>query len=242
MDAGAHWAASTFGEAGLAIRARIPEMVRAEQEASADAQDASGHRSLSVFGQFWRGMLERFEEFGALPGVTFANPGRAPYRVPVINGVVLFPWRYGDGRQGPVNGVPFATSFAREALFKLGPLPVQDQFDFGVDLARPAPENAALAAAIMTAAIGDGGQRPKVVVVAIAASKVGVQDITWGEVQLSPDGHLEFLDGESLMAVTGSGPARVADSDRTFRAGEPPRKDLRVQGEADPSEIADSDA
>ncbi len=242
MDAGAQWVVMMFGEVGLTIRDRIPEMVRSEQERMADAQDASGHRSLSVFGQFWRGILEQFEEFGVLPGASLKNPGgRAPYRVPVINGVVLFPWRYGDGRQGPVSEVPFATSEAREAMFRMGPVPVQDELDLDLSAQAPRREDERVLTAMLREDRSEGESRLKVVVVAIAASTAGVEDITWGEVRLGQEGCLEFLDGESLLQK--GGPTTVAtDTERTFRAGEPPRKALRLQAEPDEAERADGDA
>lgn len=244
MDQGARWAIEMFGELGIRIRERIPEMVRAEQEASADAQEASGHRSRGVFGQFWQGMLERFEEFASLPGVTLVRPGRAPYLIPVVNGVVLFPWRYGDGRQGPVTGVFFAKSDARAALFDLGPIPVQDELDLGTPAPGLSPDDVTLAALVREAAHGGEAESARnVVVVAIACSTVGVQDTYWGEVRLTTDGCLEFMEGESLLRLAGTTPSAVADSTRTFLTGEPPQKGLRLQGElGDEFEVADGDA
>lgn len=236
-----HWAVRMFGEVGPRIRERIPEMVRSEQEQMADAQDASGHRSQGVFGQFWRGILEKFEEFGALPGGSLVNPGRAPYRVPVVNGVVLFPWRYGDGRQGPLSQVSFATSGARGALFGLGPLPVQSQLDLDLP-SGPLPEERRLEEALGEVFSTDGDLRLKVVVVAIAASTAGVQDITWGEVRLGDGGCLEYLDGESLLHLSTGTPSVITDTARTFLTGEPPLKQLRLQGEDHDAELADGDA
>lgn len=241
MDEGERWAVETFGEKGLTIRRRIPEMVFDEQAASADAQDASGHRSRSVFGQFWQGMLEKFEEFGSVRDGTLPHPGRAPYRVPVVNNVVIFPWRYGDGRQGAATSTPFATSNARGALFDLGPLPVQEQLDLDLPEDESAQDDDVLTALVRE--VADSSEEParKVVVVAIACSPNGVTDITWGDVRLDATGRLEFAYSESLLHLAGSRPTPVADSTRTFLAGEPPSKDLRLQGEPDGSEIAADD-
>jgi len=95
VDQGRRWAIETFGTYGVHIRDLVPRLVREEHTASADAQDASGHRSKGVYGEFWRGILEKFEQFGKLPGATLIRPGQAPYNIPVMNGVALFPWRYG---------------------------------------------------------------------------------------------------------------------------------------------------
>lgn len=93
MDIGRRWALETFGQYGPRLRDEIADMVVREHEASLDAQEACGHRSQSVYGEFWRGILERFEAFGNLPGASLVRPGDAPYKLPVVNGVVLFPWR-----------------------------------------------------------------------------------------------------------------------------------------------------
>jgi len=242
MDDGRRWAIETFGADGAYIRSRIPEMVRAEQEASADAQEASGHRSRSVFGQFSTGMLERFQEFARLPGGALVRPGQAPYKVAVVNGVALYPWRYGDGRQGEASQVPFATSDARTALFELGPAPIQAELDLGLSRPDLSAEDAALVA-LLREEEGAEAERPrKVVVVAIACSMVGVQDTRWGEVSLTTDGFLKWQEAETLVHLTPTAPTSVLDGTRTFLAGEPPRKALRLQAEADaPTGTADGD-
>lgn len=233
MDDGRRWAIETFGADGAHIRSRIPEMVRAEQEASADAQEASGHRSRSVFGQFSTGMLERFQEFAQLPGGTLVRPGQAPYKIAVINGVALYPWRFGDGRQGEANQVPFATSDARTALFDLGPVPTQAELDLGLSRPGLSAEDATLVA-LLRDEQGSEAERPrKVVVVAIACSMAGVQDARWGEASLTTDGYLDWQEVESLMHLSPTAPALVMDSTRTFQAGEPPKKALRLHADAD---------
>ena len=73
MDEGRRWAIETFGANGVYVREQVSLEVRAEHIASADAQEASAHRSLGVYGEFWRGILERFEAFGKLPKETIAS-------------------------------------------------------------------------------------------------------------------------------------------------------------------------
>lgn len=90
MGDGRRWAIETFGAHGVYIRDLVSRLVREEHTASADAQEASGHRSRGVYGEFWRGILEKFEQFGKLPGATLIRPGQAPYSIPVINGAALF--------------------------------------------------------------------------------------------------------------------------------------------------------
>src|SRR5213082_3486600 len=99
METGRRWALETFGRLGPQIRDQLGDMISSEHEASVDAQEASGHRSHGVYGQFWRGILEKFESFGRLPGATLIRPGDAPYKLPVVNEVALFPWRYAKSRE-----------------------------------------------------------------------------------------------------------------------------------------------
>ena len=132
MDAGRRWALETFGMYGPRIREQIAGMAREEHEASLDAQEASRHRSFSVYGEFWRGILERFEAFGGLPGASLERPGDAPYRIPIVDGVALFPWRYAKSRETELASTPFGTSDARMAVVNLRPTPVQGAFDFGL--------------------------------------------------------------------------------------------------------------
>ncbi|MFE3759493.1 hypothetical protein ACFXO9_34770 [Nocardia tengchongensis] len=90
MDDGRHWPIQVFGTCGPRMRDEIGQMVEADHAASASAQDACGHQSQSVYGQFYAGISERFAEFGKLPGAVLMRPGRAPYPMPVVNGVALY--------------------------------------------------------------------------------------------------------------------------------------------------------
>lgn len=240
MEDGRRWAIETFGGHGIYIRDLVPQLVREEHTASADAQEASGHRSKGVYGEFWRGILEKFEQFGALPGATLIRPGQAPYNIPVVNGVALFPWRYGRGRDGDLMATPFATSDARTAMFDLGGVETQPELNLGLPRPQLTPEEQELAdlveAAMADAAVTAG----KLVVVAISSSVIGLHDMTWGDVTLTGDGCLAWGFTESLIGLRPAKPFAVPDEGRTFTTGEPPAKDLGIQGE-DEDEAASDD-
>ncbi|MDM8083785.1 hypothetical protein QUV83_03270 [Cellulomonas cellasea] len=213
------------------------------QIATADAQEASGQRSKGVFGQFWRGILEGFEEFATLPGSSLENPGgRAPYKVPAVNGVVLFPWRYGDGRRGTPSESRFVTSEARAAMFRMKPSPLQGELDLGL---LGHDWDAALVELLESArveTVGGDGAAYRVVVVAIACSVTGLHDVIWGEVVLADDGRIDFVNPESLLYEVRK-PSPVAEPERRFDSGEPPSRRLRLQGENDElSGTTDDDA
>jgi hypothetical protein len=231
VDDGRRWAIETFGAHGVHIRDTVSQLVREEHTASADAQEASGHRSRGVYGQFWRGILERFEQFGQLPGSALIRPGQAPYRIPVVSGVAIFPWRYGGRREGDLSALPFLTSEARAAMFDLSDLEIQQEFDLGLTRPELTAEEEELADIVEQAIRDELVSSGKLVVVAISSSVNGLYDMTWGDVSLGEDGCIRFGFHESLMGLKPPKPFAVADESQTFTTGEPPAKDLGLQGQ-----------
>jgi hypothetical protein len=230
VDDGRRWAIETFGAQGVHIRDMVPQLVREEHAASVDAQEASGHRSRGVYGEFWRGILERFEQFGNLPGAALVRPGRAPYSIPVVNGVAIFPWRYGRNSEGDLSTASFLTSEARAAMFDIGDVAIQQEFD--LDLTRPdlTPEEQEFADVVQ--AIRDElDSSGKLVVVAISSSVNGLHDLTWGEVSLNEDGCLQFDSSENLMGLKPLKPFAVPDDSKTFTSGKLPAKNIGLQGQ-----------
>ena len=239
MDDGRRWAIETFGAHGVHIRDTVPRLVREEHNASADAQEASGHRSRGVYGEFWRGILEKFEQFGNLPGSALIRPGQAPYSIPVVNGVAIFPWRYGRNSEGDLAATPFLTSDARAAIFDLSGFDVQQELDLGLTRPELTPEEQELADVVEKAIRDELVSSGKLVVVAISSSVNGLHDMTWGEVSLGEDGCLQFGFNESLMGLKPLKPFAVPDEGKTFTTGEPPAKDLGLQGQAEDEAAAD---
>lgn len=231
MDEGRRWAIETFGSQGIHIRTRVAELVREEHVASVDAQEASGHRSRGVYGEFWRGILERFEEFGALPHGALLSPGRASYKIPVVNGVALFPWRYGRTRDEDLAATPFVTSDARGSVFAMESKVAQGEFDLGIPGPGLTGEEQELAEAVEAARNDSSVTADRVVVVAISSSPMGLHALRWGNVTVAGDGRLEWGFIEDLSDVTVSGPVGVVNVSRTFSAGEPPAKAIRLQSE-----------
>ncbi len=241
MDDGRRWAIETFGAPGVSIRNLVPQLVREEHTASADAQEASGHRSKGVYGEFWRGILEKFEQFGKLPGAALIRPGQAPYSIAVINGVALFPWRYGRNRDGDLATTPFVTSEARAAMFDLSGAETQPELNLGLLRTELTPEEQQLAE-IVEAAMSDAHVTSgKLVVVAISSSVIGLHDMTWGEVTLNSDGCLEWGFHENLTGMKPAKPFAVPDESKTFTSGEPPAKQIGLQGEDGHEAAGDGD-
>ncbi|TWD82082.1 hypothetical protein FB561_3208 [Kribbella amoyensis] len=240
MDAGRRWALETFGQYGPLIREQIAKLVLDEHESSLDAQEASGHRSRSVYGEYWRGILEKFEEFfGNLPGAAMTRPGGAPYKIPVVNGVALYPWRYAKSRETELANTPFATSSARTEAANLRPTGVQEAL-LSLDLPDPQlTEEEQLLVDGFTAYTGDPlVSSSRMVLVAISSSVNGLFSVQWGEVQLTADGYVEWIgDPESLLELQPTLPVSTSPT-RTFTSGEPPKRfpDTDVDGEASTDE------
>jgi hypothetical protein len=231
VEDGRRWAIETFGRYGVHIRAEVPQLVREEHVASADAQEASGHRSRSVYGEFWRGVLEKFEQFGSLPGAALIRPGQAPYKIPVVNGVALFAWRYGRTDDGDLATTPFTTSEARAAMFDLGDVVTQPELDLGLPHPELTEEERLLAEVVEAARTDAHVTSGKLVVVAILSSVIALHDMMWGEVTRASDGCLEWGFHENLMQIGPAAPSAVPDSGRTFTSGEPPAPGVGLHDE-----------
>ena len=150
-----------------------------------------------------------------------------------MNGVALFPWRYGRTRDEDLASTPFVTSDARAAMFALDGGITQGEFDLGIPGPDLTQEEQELAETV-EAAINDSlVTANKVVVVAISSSPMSLHSMSWGTAKVGSDGRLEWGFFEDLMEVEASGPVGVVDSGKTFTAGEPPAKVIRLQSEPD---------
>ncbi|MEV6273207.1 hypothetical protein AB0L64_38985 [Kribbella sp. NPDC051936] len=225
VDAGRAWALETFGMYGPTLRDEVARHVREEHELSLDAQDASGHRSASVYGQFWRGILERFEQFESLPGVVLVRPGGAPYRIPVINGVAVFPWRFASSGQTELTQTPFVTSPARFEAANLGGVALQEPL---IDLEPPDPnlseEELRLLDLFTSTTNAPEVSSSRMVIVAISSSVHGLHSVNWGEVWLTADGYVDWKSfHESLLRLQPTLPVSASPA-RTFTSGDVPSK------------------
>lgn len=233
MDEGRRWSIEMFGAEGVNIRERVIELVQKEHNASVDAQEASGHRSRGVYGQFWRGILERFEDaFKDLPHVKNVRPGRAPYSIPVVNGTAIFPWRYGNSRDEDLSTKNFATSDARKDLFQMIGLSVQNEFDLGIEHPELNSDEVTLAEYVQS--IFDDGESSavRVVVVAVSSSPLALFDLQWGEAGIGDDGSIIWGFKESLLELNSMTPLSVVGESKNFQTGEVPEMRIRLQSDA----------
>lgn len=232
LDVGRRQALEIFGAYGPRIREDIPQFVKAEHEASSDAQEASGHRSKGVYGEYWRGILERFESFGRLPGAALVRPGKASYKIPVVNGVALFPWRPSGSFEAGMPSVPFGTSDSRVAITRIRPPAVQGVLDIDLPDAGLTEEERNFLDDFQEIMKEPAVAAGRLVLVAIGSSVGRLSSLEWGEVALTSSGCLDWLGfHESLLSVPRSVPVSTSPT-RTFTSGAVPSKFSRNVGEA----------
>jgi hypothetical protein len=224
MDAGRQWALETFGEPGPILRNKVIDLVVREHEASAAAQEAWGHDSQLVYGAIWHGLLKSFQELASLPGATMMRPGEAPYRVPVINGTTVYPWRYARNSETDIRTVPFATSPARAAVPDLVQRHIQPSLspDFEPDLGLTDEDLKHLN--VLKAVKDQPRGADRLVVVGVASNPYGLHRVTWGEVTIDADGYPTYIGFvEDLLELGRTGPASM-EPGRSFTEGDLPNR------------------
>src|SRR6516225_3745800 len=84
-----------FGTEGSRLRAGLPAMLQHCHRGMAEAQERAPMKAQAVYGQIWRAVHDAIEEdFRSLTTAQFYRSPSAPYKVLVVNGTALFPWRY----------------------------------------------------------------------------------------------------------------------------------------------------
>lgn len=225
------WAVQTFGTYGPAVRERVATLVAETHVALQDAQEVSGVRAQAVYGQFWRGIHERFEELGQFQNSFMQRPGNANYKLPVVNGVAMFPWRYARDRNAVLTETVFTTSDARLAATRLR-VDVQTSLDVGFPDPGLTGEERELAAVVAAAPRSPAVNGGRLVVVAIASSMHSLDVVEWGEVELTETGYIRWKGPhESLLQVVPTKPVAV-DGGKNFFGGNAPRR-LPAQSDDD---------
>ncbi|WP_328810659.1 hypothetical protein [Rhodococcus sp. NBC_00294] len=224
MDAGRRWALEMLGTHGPLIRDRIPALIKAEHNGSLGAQDASGHRSTGHYGLFWRGILEKFEEFGQLPGATLVRPDKAPYKIPVVNGVAVFPWRYSPSIKRDMASVRFGTSDSRTAVSDLRPPSLQGELDLDVPDPQLTDEERSLVDSFESYVKDPVVDSGRLVLVAICSSVRGLNAAQWGEAVLDSNGFVSWVaQPEDLLVLPEMRPVSTSPVG-TFASGPIPNK------------------
>jgi len=230
VDAGREWSLETFGRPGPTIRKRIPELVNLEHNGCVGAQEEWGHEAQLAYGNFWYGIITRFHSaFSVIEGGGWMRPGHAPYRLPVVNGVTIFPWRFARSRETELEAVPFATSPTREAIPELRQRFVQDVISPEFSTPLELDEDDLKLLETLQAVQRDESTSNRLVVVGIASSVSGIHSVRWGEVALASSGYVkEIGHWESLLTSTATKPTSM-DLGRTFAEGDQPSRRVEIR-------------
>jgi hypothetical protein len=161
----------------------------------ADAQDSAPIKAHSVYGQMWKSVHEQFaDQLGSLPTAQRYRPPGAPYKLPVVNRVALFPWRYAHDAVTELAQASFGldVSATRKDVLTRG-ADVPDMLPFGEITNSDLPEEAALDIERYRAQFRETAAAHPVVVVAYASNPDALHNAHWAVVKgLRADGTLEL--------------------------------------------------
>lgn len=129
---GMAWSRRVLGEVGPHVRSVLPWVLATTHSRYAAMQTALDLGSAAPYGLMWLGVPKALvEEFNGVATVQLYRPPRASYKLPVINGVPLIPWRYAKDRKTNVEDVLFGkpVSETKKAVFQ--PLNIQLELPLG---------------------------------------------------------------------------------------------------------------
>jgi hypothetical protein len=191
-------AVGLFGVNTDKIKQKLVEAIDAVHRRHVEAQLVSGATDQSHYGLIWKALPPAC--INALLNVVVTtdtvNAGRAGYKLPVIDGTVIFPWRPPNG--GNPSKTRFITSPSRGLVFDLK-ANVQEM----LDLAGFVSDVETLGEIEMDLVQLVGFARDenlRVVVVAVESDVTRLRCISWGEVIPNDDGTVRFIDPETLFS------------------------------------------
>ena len=221
------WLIERFGADGSALRETIPALLQECHQGMAGAQETAPVRAQVVYGGMSRAVHEQFaEQFGSLPTAQLYHPKGAYYRLPVVNGTALFPWRYAHEAVTQPDRASFGpkVSAARKEVLT-GAFTVDALLPFDDDPAMPeVAEEEAAEIERYRAQFRETAENHPLVVVGYASNSAALLNIYWADVKdLRPDGtlelgYLEWLDVRPTMPPE-QGRKPVDDDRPNFTSG-----------------------
>jgi hypothetical protein len=208
-------------------------------------QRALGLESAEPYGLIWLGAPGALvEEFDGVAGVHLHRPRKGRYRLPVVNGVPLIPWRYAKDGKTDVDRVPFGhpVSASRASLFKHIEPP--SELPLGLEgLGEAAVEEFTPSQREELDAYGEeirvlASKRRLVAVIAYASNPDMLLACYLGYASLNEDGYLNWAFRESLPVTTSAArhPVRAVGASLAapaFDAGTPAEHLLRPRNLAE---------
>lgn len=197
----AGWGQARFGDRCHELG---QEVVKALQEAVRDAQNAQKVSTSSTRHPFGWTLFSRYWDtisaaLANMEGVFLVKPKGSPFPLPLVDGCLLYPFRYAEDSRTPVTDARMSDSVRVKALFeKLAP---PQYLQDALFLAKSEPEDA------MDDVLGpDIQQLPddtRLVLVPFACNdQAGLIKAWWGEAELLDDrGHLRWIGGPEQLRV-----------------------------------------
>jgi hypothetical protein len=232
------WSRAVFDEVGPYVRRRLPQILLEIHARYVATQVALDLDSNDAYGLIWLGLPKALvEDFEGVAGVQMHRPRWGRYRLPVINGVPVIPWRYAKDSTTDVDLVPFGrpVSAPRRAMF--GDLALQAELPLGeaglgdeVIAELPVQDRQEVDAYI--AGIKELMQSSSVTaVLAYASTPDGVHRCHFGYATLRDDDTLDWQFREEVeLSAVGRGGLKLvhgAAQRPTFDSGEPVAPALR---------------
>ena len=160
----------------------------------AEAQERAPMKAQAVYGQIWRAVHDAIEEdFRSLTTAQFYRPPSAPYKVLVVNGTALFPWRYAHDTVTDLDQASLGlnVSLTRKAVLTGVALPDMLPLEDAPTADLP-PEDADEIERYRAAFRETAAEHP-VVMLAYACNPAALLAAAWGDIeQLRDDGTLEW--------------------------------------------------
>lgn len=125
---GVAWARQVLGEVGPHVRVVAPQVLVTTHNTYAAKHAELDLGSAAAYGLMWLAVPRALvQELDGVAGVQMHRLRGAHYRLPVINGVPLVPWRYAKDGATHITDVPFGhpVSDARRSLFTPLDLPLE---------------------------------------------------------------------------------------------------------------------
>jgi len=192
---GRAWLMERFGADGSRLRDGIPAMLQYCHRGMAEAQERAPMKSqAAVYGQIWRAVHDAIEEdFRSLTTAQYYRPKNAPYKILVINGTALFPWRYAHDSVTDLDQASLGLNVSPTRKAVLAGTAVQDMLPLGEMPTADLPAEEADEIERYREAFRETAAEHPVVVLAYASNPAALLTAIWGDIkQLRADGTLDW--------------------------------------------------
>lgn len=196
------WAVERFGDATPEVLEQVPAALRAADARSRAGHLAAGLKTNEVYGgSLWLTLHEELlTHIRGVAGVQVIKPPRARYELAVVNGVLIYPWRYAADLATPVRRAQLRrpVSHIRRSLLALNPSAPPEPTLFDDGAADLEGEEALYAAKEVTDSYA------RVVLLAYASNpQGGVLSAQWGDAHLLAGDELYWNHLEMLPMTSG---------------------------------------